>query len=200
MNLHQLFPIPVAFFSLGRELTDQELSCILSQNKRSNMGNSSSENNYLLNQPQLQNLSQIFTDWANQFFIEIYRPKRKVKLRVTQSWANYTEPGQFHHKHAHPNSVVSGVFYVQTQQNQDRIYFYKSVYQQLKFPAESYNVYNSESWWFNAVQSELIMFPSGLEHQVETLPLDAKTRISISFNTFCQGEIGDELELTELML
>jgi hypothetical protein len=31
---------------------------------------------------------------------------------VTQSWLNWTKPGQWHHKHSHPNSLYSGVLYL----------------------------------------------------------------------------------------
>jgi hypothetical protein len=36
---------------------------------------------------------------------------------ITQSWLNYTETNQYHHKHEHPNSLVSGVFYVNDMKN-----------------------------------------------------------------------------------
>ena len=35
-------------------------------------------------------------------------------LTVTQSWANTNIKGARHHEHVHPNSIISGVFYFQT--------------------------------------------------------------------------------------
>lgn len=200
MNINQLFPTPVAFFDLGRPLKSDELDFITQQEQRTNMGNTSSKDNYLLNKAELNNLNRFFTDSVNKYFREIYQSSSAVQLRLTQSWANYTKTGQFHHKHSHPNSIVSGVFYVQTTAGKDRIYFYRAGYQQIKFKTESWNNFNSESWWFDAVQCQLILFPSHLEHMVQTLEHDDATRISLSFNTFPVGVIGDEMELTELIL
>jgi uncharacterized protein (TIGR02466 family) len=122
-----------------------------------------------------------------------------VSLYLTQSWANYTEVGQFHHKHSHPNSVVSGVFYPQADRAVDKIYFYKDGYERIKIPAAEFNPYNSESWWFEVGAGDLILFPSHLTHMVETKVGD-NTRISIAFNTFLKGYIGSDESLTGLHL
>jgi len=200
MQINQLSPIPVAFFNLDRKLTKKEFKFINDQPQRSNMGNTSSEDNYVAEKNELKSLKEFFTTSANHYFHEIYQPSTAVNLRVTQSWANYTNPGQYHHKHAHPNSVVSGVFYVQANPGKDRIYFYKSGYNQIKFKVNNWNLFNSESWWFEAVEGQLILFPSNLEHMVQTVEDDEVTRISIAFNTFPVGTLGDNLELTELIL
>lgn len=200
MQLNNLFPTPIAFFDLGRPITSDELDFILAAPQRTNMGNTSSADNYIAEQPELGDLKQFFTEKSNHYFREIYQPSTSVNLRVTQSWANYTTPGQFHHKHAHPNSIVSGVFYVQTNPGLDKIHFYRQGYQQIKFKTENWNQYNSESWWFDAVQAQLVLFPSSLEHMVQSQTSDEVTRISIAFNTFPVGQLGDNLELTELFL
>ncbi len=110
----------------------------------------------------------------------------------------FSEQGQWHHKHAHPNSFVSGVFYLNTNAD-DKIYFYRSGWKQIIFPPEEWNLYNSESWWFEAKVGRLILFPSSLEHNVPSVQGE-ETRISMSFNTFPVGIVGDEMELTGLKL
>lgn len=200
MQINTLFPTPVAFFDLGRTLDTKELDYIVNQPQRPNMGNTSSVDNYLLNNTKMKRLREFFLASVDQYLQEIYQPERSVKAKITQSWANYTTPGQYHHKHAHPNSIISGVFYVQTNPGKDRIYFYKTGYQQIKLKTSNWNQFNSESWWFDSVQGQLILFPSSLEHMVQSVNDDEFTRISVSFNTFLTGEIGDTLELTELLL
>jgi len=135
---------------------------------------------------------------VQEYLTAVYAPKNDTKMRITQSWCNYTKPGQFHHKHAHPNSFISGVFYLQTTA-QDKIYFYREGYQQIKMPTDNWNVWNSESWWFEATKGRLILFPSSLTHMVETVKGD-DTRISMSFNTFPVGNVGDDAALTGLYL
>lgn len=198
MNMHNLFPTPVGMIDLDRSLSKKELSFILKQDKRPNMGNKTSINYTLLKSAPLTSLRSWLEDQVQEFFKITVNPKQDVSLKITQSWANYSEPGQFHHKHEHPNSFISGIFYVQTNLS-DKVYFFNDKYQQIKFTPENWNIWNSESWWYEAVVGRLILFPSSLTHMVPSVEGD-KTRISISFNTFPVGIIGEEMNLTELKL
>lgn len=197
--IHNLFPIPIGRYELNRELTDSELLFLENQNTRSNTGNTTSVDHLILKNKKLTKLRDFIETKVSEYFIEVYKPKHKVNLKITQSWTNYTEHGQYHHKHEHPNSFVSGVFYVQADKEKDRIYFYRNGYQQIKFPPSEWNVWNSDSWWFEVNTGDLIIFPSSLTHMVETVQSE-KTRISLSFNTFPIGQVGDEVNLTGLQL
>ena len=197
--IHNLFPTPVGFYHLDGGLTADELSFIRELEKRPNMGNLTSEYNYLFDHEAVKRIADFANESLQAYFQEVYAPKHEVKPRITQSWANYTDKGQWHHKHEHPNSFISGVFYVASDPKLDKIYFYKNGYQQIKVTTEKWNVWNSESWWFEAEPNKLILFPSHLTHMVETVEAE-NTRISISFNTFLEGTIGDNKQLTELVL
>ena len=198
MNMHNLFPTPVGMFDLGREFTEAEMAFILGLPQHDNMGNTTSDDNEVLKREPMAELNKFMEASVQEYLTAVYAPKNGTKMRITQSWCNYTKPGQFHHKHAHPNSFISGVFYLQTTA-QDKIYFYRDGYQQIKMPTDNWNVYNSESWWFEATKGRLILFPSSLTHMVETVKGD-DTRISMSFNTFPVGHVGDDRSLTGLYL
>ena len=198
MNLHGIFPTPVAKFELGRTFTEAEMEFVASQPTHRNMGNATSDDRYVLKHDSLKDLRAFAEESVAEYLKAIYAPKEDVSLRITQSWLNYTKPGEFHHKHAHPNSFVSGVLYMKAAKKRDRIYFYRNGYQQIKLTTKDWNLYNSESWWFEAVTGELILFPSSLEHMVETVQEDE--RISLSFNTFPVGLVGSEDNLTALFL
>ena len=199
MITHNLFPTPVSYFEFGSELTEIESNFIKNQETRNNDGNLTSVNNNLFDSPELAEIARFCEESLNEYFKEIVSPKFDVQPYITQSWANYTSKGQWHHKHQHPNSFISGVFYVQAQLDIDKIFFYKDGYQQLKLPAETFNLYNSDSWWLGVKTGQLILFPSHLTHMVQTVETD-ETRISISFNTFLKGNIGSDMELTGLKL
>lgn len=199
MILHGIFPTPVARFNLDREFTERELEFVLKQSQHNNEGNTTSDDNYVFNNIELKGLSDFCEASVATYLKEIYAPMKDVNLRITQSWLNYTKPGQWHHKHAHPNSFVSGVLYIKANKESDKIYFYKDGYKQISLPTENWNLYNSESWWFEAVTKELILFPSSLTHMVQTVQGE-DTRISLSFNTFPVGYVGDEKSLTGLHL
>ena len=197
MAIHNLFPQPVGIYRLDRKLTDKEIDFIKGQETRPNMGNFTSKNNTILRHKAMTKLRDFIESSVSDYFKSIYDPKNNVSLRITQSWCNYTEPGQYHHKHAHPNSFVSGVFYPQANRETDKIYFYRAGFQQIKLPPENWNSWNSDSWWFDVGTGDLVLFPSSLEHMVETVQGD-QTRISLSFNTFPVGVVGEETSLTGL--
>lgn len=198
MTIHNLFPTPVQFFKLDRELEENEYSFLLNQKQRENSGNTSSVDNYILQNKKLSNLNRFIELSLNKYFKEIYAPSKNVKPYITQSWVNYCKKGQFHHVHAHPNSFVSGIFYIQADANKDKIYFFRDGYRQLSIPTNDFNLYNSTSWWLEVKTGDLILFPSSLTHKVETVETDL--RMSLSFNTFLKGTLGVNYDLTELHL
>ena len=197
--IHNLFPIPVGIYNLDRDLTVNELSFLKNQETRSNVGNTISIDHTILKSKKLTQLRDFIETKLSDYFTTVYSPKHKVNLKITQSWTNCTKKGEYHHKHEHPNSFVSGVFYVQADKDKDKIYFYRNQYQQIRFPPSDWNVWNSESWWFEIGTCDLILFPSSLTHMVPTLDHD-QTRISLSFNTFPVGNVGEEIDLTGLQI
>lgn len=197
MEINNLFPTPVAFFKLDRALDAKEENFLLNQKMRPNEGNVTSVDTFLLRNKTLTNLRQFIEDSISEYFAATYNPKGNVQLRITQSWVNFTEQGQYHHKHEHSNSFVSGVFYVRTNDDSDKIHFYKEEYQQIKIPAKDWNIYNSRSWWFSVKAGDLVLFPSSLTHMVAPVTGD-KTRVSLAFNTFLVGNIGEDVQLTSL--
>lgn len=199
MNIFNLFPTALGLYELGRNFTEDEMKFIKGQETRSNMGNTTSVDNNLLDRDELKDVRSFVENAVAEYFKTVHAPKQDTKLRITQSWCNYTEPGQFHHKHAHPNSFLSGVLYPQADKETDKIYFYKDGWQQLKTPTEEWNPYNSDSWWMEAYTGRMFIFPSHLTHMVETVQ-GKDTRISLSFNTFPVGNFGDASSLTGLDL
>jgi uncharacterized protein (TIGR02466 family) len=197
--IHNLFPQPVAIYKLDRSLTTKEMSFITNQDTRPNTGNKTSVNHTVLKSRPMTKLRDFIETKLAEYFTQVYNPKHNVSLRITQSWINYTEQGEFHHKHAHPNSFVSGVFYPQADRTSDKIYFYKDGFQQIKLPPQDWNIWNSESWWFDVGTGDLVLFPSSLTHMVQPVQ-NEQTRISLSFNTFPVGCIGEAVDLTGLSL
>jgi len=196
LNLYSRCPTPVAKFELGREFSAEELDCAGTQETHKNMGNTTSNNRYVLRDDTMAKLREFTEASVNEYLQSIYAPKHDVSLRITQSWLNYTKPGEFHHKHAHPNSFVSGVLYIKASSERDKIYFYKDGYEQIKLPVDQFNLFNSTSWWLPVETGRLMLFPSNLTHMVETVK--EEDRISLSFNTFPVGYVGEEETLTAL--
>lgn len=185
--------------NMGRDLTKKELKFIEGQSTYQNQGNTTSNDNYIFENKELAEIFLFCQSQLEQFAQQVYAPKHNVEVYITQSWANYTKPGQYHHRHRHPNSFISGVFYVNADKENDKIFFYKDGYNTIDLPPADWNQWNSKSWWFEAETGGLILFPSSLEHMVQCVTAK-EDRISIAFNTFLKGSVGDNKELTELKL
>ena len=198
MITYNLFPTAVAKFELGRDFTADEIAFVDALPTHNNTGNTTSDDRYVLRHDTMASLKDFVSACVAEYLKTIYAPKNDVSLRLTQSWMNYTKSGQYHHKHSHPNSFVSGVLYLKAARDRDKIYFYKDGYQQLKIPTNNYNLYNSDSWWFEVGAGDLMLFPSSLTHMVETVQGDE--RVSLAFNTFPVGYVGEEESLTALHL
>ena len=196
MIIENLFPIPIGFFKYDGYV---DIDFLNTQPQCSNEYNTSSKDKYLLNHKQLFDLRQFIEKSIHEYFMATYCPKNDTRLKITQSWLNWTKPNQHHHKHAHPNSLISGCYYVNAHKDRDKIFFYRDAYQQIRFPPVEWNLYNSDSWWYPVGTGDIIIFPSSLTHMVR--PVEGEdTRISLAFNTFPIGDIGDENELTALRL
>ena len=199
--MHGLFPTPVGLYDL-EPLTEEQHSWIASQPTKSNKHNRiSADKNVLDNEIMAPIRSQIET-FLLQYFREAVTESNSAGLKITQSWCNYTGLNQAHHKHHHPNSVVSGVYYPQTTA-EDKIYFYNSRLDReaLSVETPTYTQFNSKTWWLPTPKDRLVLFPSSLEHSVNPrTETDVPDRISLSFNTFFTGEIGQIDDATYLAL
>jgi uncharacterized protein (TIGR02466 family) len=199
--INNIFPTPIYISNLNRKFSKKELSFFKKTklNYVKNIGNITSKDNYILNNVILKKLKNEINLSIKDYFDKIISSKDDVKPYITQSWLNYTEVNQYHHKHDHPNSIVSGVLYINSDKKFDKIIFLKKEYKQIKFNVKEWNQFNSETWFFNVESGQIILFPSSLTHMVETKEGD-NTRISLAFNVFFKGEIGSNIELTELSI
>ena len=200
MEFTPLFPKPVGNTRIDRELTEEEYNFCLEQKEKSdrNDGNLTSTDRNILESKELQSLKSFCNKKINEYFETVLAPSTDAELTITQSWLNFTDQGGFHHTHSHNNSFLSGVFYINTT-DEDKIFFFDNQWEPFEVPSDNYNIYNSSSWWLPAETGSLLIFPSKLVHSVKPLEQD-HTRISLSFNTFFKGTIGSKRNLTELTI
>jgi uncharacterized protein (TIGR02466 family) len=196
-----IFPTPIYISELNRKFTNKELLFIdkTKLDVYKNEGNTTSNNNYILNNKAFKYIKTELDLRVQNYFEKVVSSSNNVIPYITQSWLNYTETNQYHHKHQHPNSLVSGVLYINCDEKFDKIKFFNDKYQTIKPEIKDWNIWNSESWWFSVKTGDIILFPSSLTHMVETKS-GINTRISLAFNVFIKGKIGDSKELQELIL
>ena len=202
--IHSIFPVPIYTTKMDRKFTKQELNFVKEQRKHcvKNQGNFNTKDNYILNRKEFKNIKKFLNKCCKNYLDKVICPKNNIELYITQSWLNYTDANQYHHQHQHPNSVISGVLYFDSDIKNDKILFtHPIVYRQISPDIDNtkYNLWNSGTWFFPVETGNLFMFPSSTTHQVETKK-GINTRISLAFNTFYKGSLGSNDELTELIL
>jgi hypothetical protein len=189
LKVNYLFPKFVIFSKIG--VLNYEAKIFLDRLKRTfNIGNEISINRNVLDNDILSNIKLSIEDCLEKTFRMIYDPVCNVNLYITNSWVNYNMQGMHHHSHTHSNSFLSGVYYVQAKKEKDKIIFYNQEYSMIKLPANNWNQFNSNSWFYPVESGDLIIFPSSIMHGVDNVETD--DRISIGFNTFLKGDIGDD--------
>ena len=218
--IEHLFPTPVGIYELERNITTQELDYIKGLSRRANMYNETSSSNYILNDcEELKSIREFIQSSLNEYVSETISPTENVSTYITQSWTNYTKSGQSHQEHRHRNSMVSGVFYVQAIEQRDNVLFHKPGVDELPLDIvpKNWNIFNSTSWEYLVTTGQLYLFPSYLSHAVPEVGAGAtgkiptakdqdgnyiqgSTRISLSFNTWCDGIFGIYNNLNELVL
>ena len=202
--LHGIFPTPVYItkrdldFSLNEK---KDIEDVIKGGMHRGPSNSASNNTYIFNN-KLKEIKQFCEKNIKIYTKEVMSAEEDLDFYITQSWLNITKPGENHHQHFHPNSIISGVFYISTGEG-DNITFHDPNYRvknAFSFPQKFSNPFNSHAWFFPANTNELVLFPSWLDHSVISNEKATADRISLSFNTFVRGTFGNESQMGELIL
>ena len=161
------------------------------------------KNTYIFD-TKLKNLKEFCEQHINIYGKELLNPKQELNFYITQSWLNMIEPGGNILKHYHENSIISGVFYISTVE-EDKILFHDPNYNRVKCmikiqPKEPTLVNGAYLQAIEIDNGILLLFPSWLEHDVPPNPMATTNRISISFNVFAKGNFGIKGSLSELTL
>jgi len=201
MFIQGLFPIPLGHYNLDRNLNLEEINFIKDsyKNKKSIGTNNVSTDSYILNNPSMILIKEFIESCLDLFLQEVDPISENSKIYITQSWLTFTDSGQSHHVHNHPNSYLSGVLYLEVDPKEDKLYFVNPHIRDLVVTKKQYTAFNSDEWSIPVTNGKLIIFPSNINHYVKEYNKD-KTRISLAFNTFIKGILGSEELLTELKL
>lgn len=117
--------------------------------------------------------------------------KKKLNLKdgsnIQNMWINKNYFKDYNILHNHPNSCISGVFYIQCSKESGSINFQNPSTDGIGYVWEdkikNYNNNTSSEWSIDPNPNQLLLFPGYLKHYVKP-NLTKDERISISFN--CQ--------------
>ena len=123
-ELLQIFPTPVLITKYEGDLSkDIKYIDNLPYKEQKGNANFKSEDSYLLEIEELKNIKNFFYESLNKYTKNINQSDQR--LVITQCWANKNPPGSRHHEHVHPNSILSGVFYLRQDKTLPPIQFSK---------------------------------------------------------------------------
>jgi uncharacterized protein (TIGR02466 family) len=200
--IYPLFPYPLVVCGDKHEFSSAESDYISGLKMIDNIGNSMSKNDKILEDNELSKLKIFIDEQILNYKMNLLQVKDENEIYITQSWLNNSNTSQFHPRHKHPNSVISGVLFLD--QNNDGhlppIRFHRTLQMYpVDFSFTELNEFNASSREFDTEQGMLMLFPSLLEHDVDKNTSD-RMRSSISFNTYVRGTIGGREQLTEVTI
>lgn len=200
--VHPLFATPIMVSGGTFAFAPEEQAFLDGLEFVRNVGNAMSRDDRVLDAPALARLRAFVDEHVSVYVHRLWRIREDLEVHVTQSWVNRAGPGQFHARHRHPNSIVSGVLFLDDDPDEalPPIAFHRP---QEPFPLQldyrDLDELNASARTFPVERGRLILFPSLLEHDVGPNETD-RTRSTLSFNTFVRGVAGRADALTEVRL
>ena len=103
-------------------------------------------------------------------------------IRITNMWFNVSDKGDYNFPHTHCGSVISGVYYICSPQ-ENFLRLYNPNYMTFNFPVSPVpNEYTYNYCDVPCIPGRLLMFPSHLQHGNPMQEVEGK-KIAVSFNT-----------------
>lgn len=203
MKISELWPTPV-----GMDIIPVDLKwlnyckSVKIERMTNNNGNKSVDNN-ILNNEELFDLKNLIIKKTNDYLYDHIQIEKNVKFKMTNSWVIEHMPNDFSHSHIHTNSLISGVYYLDVNDDSGDLVISKvNQNPENVFPAmwmwyySNDNKFNTNTFKFKLKSGNIILFPSHLSHSVEQ-NLSNKNRYCIAFDFFPYGSFGaKEYELT----
>ena len=127
----------------------------------------------------LKPLIDVIVNSAQRYAFELgYRGKAISNIKVSSMWSNLSREGDSLSQHNHPNSFLSGAYYIEAPP-ESKIVFFDTPFSMLPEP-QTYNDLSYKNYYFECLPNRLLLFKSDLVHSTPPQPKGQK--IVISFN------------------
>jgi uncharacterized protein (TIGR02466 family) len=136
-------------------------------------------NDHLEKDPQFKVVKDSILHHVKNFCAQLGYHRQVIDtIDILNMWTNISEGGNFIFPHQHPNSLISGVFYVEAPK--DSVITFYNEFDNFYLPMER-NELTYSSCNYNCITNSLILFRSDFIHGNPQQPNGRK--IAISFNT-----------------
>lgn len=198
--MEKLYILPQYIFKFksSDELLQDTLTKVKNLKWITNKYNLRSKDYHLNKRDDFKKLHKWFNKCIKQVTNEMQYPFSDIK--ITQTWANKSDIKNWHHSHIHPNSLISGIYYLTNSESctwlsvKNIWNFSENSPLQINCKQEELDVVHKQS----SEEGTLILFPSNLNHSVDDA--QKNTRYTISFNTFPSGEVGNFYNLSGMKI
>lgn len=116
----------------------------------------------------------------------------EYRLALSDLWLTRTEQGGSTHRHNHPLSVYSGIFYLEHSEQGTHFELPLWYYQHWPLMFEHRSPPRSQTWQQSCTQGTLVIFPSYVYHWVD-VQKTAEPRYTMAWNSFWHGTINHNL-------
>jgi len=187
-----IFSSPIYISKNDYTLDNKEINFIKQLDYTDYNINKQTKNQFILNEVKLTGLKNFITLHLENYKQEILKPVNNFDISITQSWINFYDENNYIHTHDHPNSFLSGIFYIESNNCPTEFDIKNRIFNLDIGPVKEYNIFNCNSWQICPENFKLVLFPSTVLHKTK-INSKNKQRITLSFNTYLKGEIGDNL-------
>jgi len=131
-----------------------------------------------LETPEMRHFVSVLEGVVDQCCASVELPK----LRFQNAWLNINPKGAYNTLHNHHGGILSGVYYIEANEDMGAIEFLRDDDMQYYMPGlKKYNQFSSQKAVYKPLTGKLLIFPSWLKHQV-LMNNTENDRISLSFN------------------
>lgn len=192
-KLISIFPVPVYTTTLD---VDEELKQSVIHLEFADIDSRNGKmttTKYLLDQPGFEKLAEMIDTEVQEYARNIFQQKDSIEFFRTTSWAMKHEQGDWSNSHSHLNSIISGICYLQVDENSGELTFNKIINNLydgvIDITTSGWNPFNSHSFTIVPENNQLVIFPSNLPHKVSP-SRSSNSRYCIAFNYFVRGLFG----------
>ena len=152
----------------------------------------------VLNLPAFSRLKNIILDHVIRYSNQCLEIHNTIEFYLTTSWVMKHKMGDWSQAHMHVNSIFSGIYYFEVDDNSGLLGFerHSSMLNlftpTIELDVNKWNVYNSRVWQIKPENDMLVLFPSHVRHYV-TPSLSENLRYCLAFNIFVRGNISKEI-------
>lgn len=194
-TIYNVGGIPIMLYNTGRIVTDKEYETIIMHDYSAHMYKDTStpglitKSHYVLEHKDLIDIKLFCKQYLDKYVKETLCITNEFV--ITNSWFTRNPTGASHHSHNHPNSIFSGVYYLDADTSDVTFEFESTISKHFRFNYEcsELNGFNTNSITLSPRTGDVLIFPSWILHKVS--PNTGSTdRLVLGFNSFVTGELG----------